>query len=481
MKKVVKSLLMILLASVVLVGCKKEFTITVTSDNPEWGTVTGSGTYADGETAIIAAVPNAGYYFAGWNDGDRTNPRNVVVTANATYIAYFTDQPGGGGDNPNDPTTMSGTIDANATWPDRGLPVDYIIDGMLVIDGNALLTIDPGVTIMFTGVNGGIIVGDNAGLRMVGTADKPIVFQGPSNNPNNGSWQEIRIASTRSDNQFEYVQFLRGGSGDASWDGVVHVLGKLSMKHCTVDGSLCNGVSCENSGYLSSFENNLVKNCSAYPLYYEWLGAPCKGLGTGNTFTNNVGGNLVFMAGSDVTMETENLTLPNPGYPYRMNGSMVIMGNKTFTIAAGNIIEIPSNNNVNVSDDVTFIANGTASNPITFRCSESGENWNGIDFFSHKNNNSITYCHITNCGTNDGYGENDCLYIRNGSKLTLSNNTFGPSAYYGIVVEFVEDLVNVTHSNNTYTSCAAGNVYIEVGGTYNGTEYESGQVLNDLP
>lgn len=481
MKTTIKVMAIALITAMAFTGCKKEYTIVVESNNPAWGTVSGGGTYADGADATISATPFEGFYFISWQDGDRSNPRVVHVTASATYTAVFSADPNGGGQGGDgDPMQMSGSISENVTWADRGLPVDYIVDGMISIEGNALLTVAPGVTIMFTGVNGGIFVGENAGLRMVGTADKPIVLQGPTNNPNNGSWQEVRITSNRSDNQFEYVQFLRGGSGDAPWDAVVHINGRLGMKHCIVDGSLCNGVSCENEGYLSAFENNTVRNCSKYPLYYETLLAPCKGLGTGNTFIGNTGGDVVFMAGTGVDMATENLTMPNAGYPYRMNGSMSVTGSRTFTIEAGTVIELPANNEVYVSD-ATFVANGTASSPIVFRCSENGEHWNGINFFSNKNGNSITYCQIMDCGTNDGYGENDCLYIRGGAKLTLSNNTFGPSAYYGIALEYVEVMENVTHSNNNYTNCAAGNVYIEVGGTYNGIEYEDGQVLNDLP
>lgn len=485
MKTILKVMALALLASVALASCNKEYyTIKVESNNPAWGTVDGSGTYADGTSVKIAAYPASGYYFICWQDGDRSNPRTIMVTENATYIATFSNDPNGGGGQggDGDPLTMSGTISENVTWADRGLPVDYIIDGSLLIDGNALLTIAPGVTIMFTGTNGEIYVGENAGLRMVGTADNPIILQGPANNPNNGSWNRVCITSTRGDNQFEYVQFLRGGSGDAPWDGVVSVRGKLSMKNCTVDGSLCNGVATEYEGtYFSAFENNLVKNCSKYPLYFERGYSACKGLGTGNNFTANAGGNVVFVQYGGIDMTTESLTLANIGFPYRFNDGCGLEGNKTFTIEAGTVIEMAPNTSFGVGGVTTIVANGTASSPIVFRCAESGENWNGIDFFSTKNGNSISYCQIKNCGTEDSYGYNDCLYLRSETKLTLTNNTFGPSAYYGVAIERVEDLGNITHSGNTFQNCAAGNVYIEIGGEYGGTEYEDGQVLNDLP
>ena len=66
-----------------------EFTITVISANTNRGTVVGGGTYAAGTVITIAAIANSGYIFAGWNDGNIENPRQVIVTADATYIASF--------------------------------------------------------------------------------------------------------------------------------------------------------------------------------------------------------------------------------------------------------------------------------------------------------------------------------------------------------------------------------------------------------
>ena len=65
------------------------FTITVASNNDDWGTVDGGGTYAAGSTATLTANPNTGYRFVRWNDNNTDNPRHVVVNADATYTAYF--------------------------------------------------------------------------------------------------------------------------------------------------------------------------------------------------------------------------------------------------------------------------------------------------------------------------------------------------------------------------------------------------------
>ena len=67
----------------------QSYTITVESANPDWGNVSGGGTFNYGETIEIAATPNIGHVFLTWDDGNLDNPRSIVVTENHTYIASF--------------------------------------------------------------------------------------------------------------------------------------------------------------------------------------------------------------------------------------------------------------------------------------------------------------------------------------------------------------------------------------------------------
>ena len=66
-----------------------QYSITVESNHPEWGVVSGGGTYYYGDTIEIAATPNLGHLFMGWEDGNVDNPREIVVTENHTYTALF--------------------------------------------------------------------------------------------------------------------------------------------------------------------------------------------------------------------------------------------------------------------------------------------------------------------------------------------------------------------------------------------------------
>ena len=65
------------------------YTVTVVANNPAWGTVTGSGPYAEGTTATITATANDGYRFVEWDDHNTDNPRSFTVTADMSFTATF--------------------------------------------------------------------------------------------------------------------------------------------------------------------------------------------------------------------------------------------------------------------------------------------------------------------------------------------------------------------------------------------------------
>ena len=64
-------------------------TLTVTSNNTNYGTVTGGGTYKYNTSVTLTATPKTGYHFVQWSDGNKNASRTVTATANATYTATF--------------------------------------------------------------------------------------------------------------------------------------------------------------------------------------------------------------------------------------------------------------------------------------------------------------------------------------------------------------------------------------------------------
>ena len=65
------------------------FMITATVDDPAHGSATGGGLYYYGDVATLTAIPNTGYSFTEWDDGNTANPRNLFVTGDTTIVAMF--------------------------------------------------------------------------------------------------------------------------------------------------------------------------------------------------------------------------------------------------------------------------------------------------------------------------------------------------------------------------------------------------------
>lgn len=57
--------------------------------NSEEGRVIGAGSYEYGKEVTIVAMPNSGYHFVKWSDGDENDVRTIVIESNITLTAEF--------------------------------------------------------------------------------------------------------------------------------------------------------------------------------------------------------------------------------------------------------------------------------------------------------------------------------------------------------------------------------------------------------
>ncbi len=64
-------------------------TLAATAEPEEGGTVRGVGTYRGNDTATLAAMPNEGYAFIGWLDGDTAQSRQLEMTQDTAFTALF--------------------------------------------------------------------------------------------------------------------------------------------------------------------------------------------------------------------------------------------------------------------------------------------------------------------------------------------------------------------------------------------------------
>ena len=65
------------------------FYLNLQSNNPDWGSVIGSGEYPYGRNVEISAFANEGYHFDRWDDGVTENIRHVTMTEDIEMMAMF--------------------------------------------------------------------------------------------------------------------------------------------------------------------------------------------------------------------------------------------------------------------------------------------------------------------------------------------------------------------------------------------------------
>ena len=95
------------------------YTVSVASNNNEWGIANGGGTFEEGQNATITAVAATNYKFVNWTkEGEEVsteNPYTFAVTESATYVANFVEKTKYTVDaTPNDPNM--GTVTGDGSY-----------------------------------------------------------------------------------------------------------------------------------------------------------------------------------------------------------------------------------------------------------------------------------------------------------------------------------------------------------------------------
>ncbi len=100
-----------------------KYTVTVSTENDNMGTVIGGGKYTVGSEVTIEAVAKDGYDFVLWSDGNTDNPRTITVHDDAEYTAVFKAK---------NPSSLTETELENAKVR------KYISNGILYIERNGI-------------------------------------------------------------------------------------------------------------------------------------------------------------------------------------------------------------------------------------------------------------------------------------------------------------------------------------------------------
>lgn len=73
---------------------KPSYVISATPNNAQWGSVTGAGTFEEGDTCTLTATPKTDCSFERWSDGSTANPRTIVVSQSLSLTAIFKNDDG---------------------------------------------------------------------------------------------------------------------------------------------------------------------------------------------------------------------------------------------------------------------------------------------------------------------------------------------------------------------------------------------------
>lgn len=279
------------------------FTISVSANPVDGGTVTGEGDYPQGQSVTVKATPKTGYEFVKWKENDSVVSSNAnytfVVNGNRTLVANFVKKtftidvlanPSNGGELSGGGTYEYGqscTVKATAAngfrfdrWTENGSVVSQNTSYTFTVSSNRTLTAN------FTAIPVGII----DGLFTVNSSGDKVYFS-------QGNLQYIGSAST------PYWKFA-----EHQWDYLGTATGQNSTNHY-VDRDLFGwGTSRYHNGYDS---NNV--NYQPYSTSKEVVNTQCNTYGYGPS-TN---------------MSEPNLTGSSAEYDWGVHNAISNGGNQT--------------------------------------------------------------------------------------------------------------------------------------------------------
>ena len=486
-----KSSILIISAVLAFAGCVDKsdvYTIIAGSNSEAMGTVTGDGNFHEGDVATLVAEPKPGYHFAFWADGKRKNPRKITVSKNMVLMAIFGigERPNNGGDDEDDivnpdslAISLSGTISESITLEDRGLDVDYIVYDRLTIGSNAIVRIEPGVTIKFESLTGDITVADNSTLNIAGTASKPVVFTSRTDDTETG-WLGIELNTTSTGSTWEHAIIKNGNSGCL----VSVEKGSLSMKSCTIDHVPGNGLAVWENGRIGKIEDCIIKNCEQSPILFD-NNLNINALGDKNDFFTN-GDNYIWCRSKD--FGDGEYVFRKMTVPYLFSEGFEAGGQAKITIEPGVKILMGLDSKAVIGENVLFKAVGTKDNPIVFQGDQDEAGfWNVLKVQTTDNNSIMEHCFITGAGMEPPYGLDCALFIDEKCAMTMKNCSFTKvGSDFGATVYSAENFAknfkyeNITFKDANYKNASSVNVIIGYGFVDDGSIFDSLEYLSDM-
>ena len=342
--------------------------------------------YIDAGVTLSNSTLSDGYYYGVYTDGQSTplisnvtiqncrlDPLAMSLKANPTYTNITFAANGSKAIR-----IIEGTLASNATLAKRDVAginnIAYII-GNLTINPSAVLTINPGVVLKFSGSYSGIAV--QGALIARGTPSSKITFtsiaddsrggdsnsNGNDTSPNKGDWATVDFSSSSADslNLLVDCEFRYGGSYNYNNEyGNVRVYNaQLRMDSSSIEQSVTSGIGAFGSA-RPVISNTSLTNIAYTPVTISMFATP--------TFTNMTALNIGTMA-IGIVPETYSVTATIPVRNFAGYANMTYYLYNWCTINSGTTITIPAGvvfKNAGFSVNGALRSLGTPSSPVVF-------------------------------------------------------------------------------------------------------------------
>ena len=423
-------------------------------------------------TAGLDFVPTSGMLSWGASDnssrtiyvqikGDTSNEGSETVSLSLSNPSVNTTL----GINANATLTISnaacaGVLSANITV-DTTIDTCTVVTASIAITNNAILTIAPGVTLLFQN-NTGLNVNQDGSLTAVGSVSSPILFTGVQPTP--GYWRGIQFTFSNSIfNELSYVRVEYGGGGYNGTSNVV-MFGttglpqRLKMSNAVLSDSIGYGFEFNDGSIVDEFSNvTATRNASGPGLL------PSDIIGKLDA-NSDYSGNTIDQMDVRNGRVTIDQSWPDINVPYIMGSQYV---DADLIISAGAHLIFRAAGFLNITDTGSLRAEGTVDNKILFTADQPTRGyWRGIQYTFTNNINNVLNHVIVEYGGGSG-GNGDANLVMYGvtalpNSIQVSNSEFRESLGYG--VEFDTGTNVSVFSNNVITNNTLSPVRIPADG-----------------
>ncbi|MBS1775144.1 MAG: hypothetical protein JSS64_02560 [Bacteroidetes bacterium] len=381
----------------------------------------------------------------GCNHDDKLNPANpgkAMATWDCSYSKIIKD------------TILKNLSNDAGTY-------DYIVNCPITISGNATLTIEPGVSILFNTADAGFLTEGNGGLKAIGEQGQPIIFS--SSNQSKGAWRGIVFSSNSVNNQLKYVYLNYAGStksANADEKAAITVPTtnantSLSISNCFISFSAGTGFwmgDGKGTQSLVSFDNNKFADIELSPIYINaWHLSKINQTLSFSTINQYFIAVYGIYLNSELYAINKNITVSPLILPYRLiSNDIIVKDGGKISFDPGVLMEFTAGTGIRTVEanstsgaDASISAVGVASSHVTFRGVNSGQgSWKGVALLSGSNYNLLQYCDISGGGAGTWipiggveYG-NVTVYSRfKNAKATIQNCNITNSSTHGIAAK----------------------------------------------